>query len=165
MNIIDEIRFLYKQNRNIKLFLDMDGTVVELLIDSSQSYLEKGNYIKKAPILPIIKKVEEILKDFPFIELNILSCSKTNYMKLEKFKWLDKYMPYIRKETITILSEENKDYSKENVNIVKANYIKNILTENDIAILIDDNINVLTNAKKILKEQVLALHVTTLLIN
>lgn len=86
-------------------------------------------------------------------------------MKLEKFKWPDKYMSYIRKENITILSEENNDYSKENVNIVKANYIKNILTENDIAILIDDNINVLTNAKKILKEQVLALHVTTLLIN
>jgi len=147
MNIIKEINKIYEKSKNIELFLDMDGTIIELLINSEESFKQKGGYIKKEPIKPIVKKIEEIKTQFPFIKINILSCSNTNEMKKEKNEWLDKYMPYIKQENRVILSEESGDYTKENVNIVKANYIKNNLNENDIAILIDDDIRVLLEAK------------------
>ena len=38
MNIVDEIRKIYQNNQNISLFVDMDGTITELLFDSEESY-------------------------------------------------------------------------------------------------------------------------------
>jgi hypothetical protein len=164
MNIIEEIDKIYKKNNNICLFLDMDGTIVEFLINSEESFMQKGGYVKKAPIKPIINKIEEIKIKFPLIKIKILSCSKTNEMKKEKNIWLDKYLPYINKENRIILSEENGDYNQETINMVKANYIKNNLKEDNMAILIDDDIRILLESKKILKEKILPIHVTSLLI-
>lgn len=164
MKIINEINEVYNEAQNIELFLDMDGTIIELLFDSEESFGKKGGYLKKEPINPIIEKIKEIKQRFPLIKINILSCSKTNEMKKEKNEWLDKYMPYIHMKNRIILCEESGDYTQKNVNLVKAQYIKNNLKENDVAILIDDDIRILLEAKKLLKERILSIHVTSLLI-
>ena len=164
MNIVEEINKIYQKNKKINLFLDMDGTIIELLFDSEETYLKKGKYLNKKPIKPIINKIKEINKNFPLIKINIISCSKTKYMIKEKNEWLNKYMPDIKRKRRIFLCEETGDYTQKSVNLVKAKYIKKSLKDNELAILIDDDIRVLTAAKEIINDRILLFHVTSLLI-
>lgn len=164
MKIVEEINKIYQKNKKIKLFLDMDGTITELLFDSEKIYLKKGEYLNKKPIKPIINKIKEINKKFPLIKINILSCSKTKCMVKEKNEWLNRYMPDIKQRRRILLCEETGDYTQKSVNLVKAQYIKKSLKDNELAILIDDDIRVLTAAKEIIDDKILLFHVTSLLI-
>ena len=164
MNIIEEISKVYNDNKNIILFLDMDGTIIELLFNSEESFRKKDEYMKKKPIKPIIEIIKKINIQFPLIKINILSYSQTNEMIKAKDEWLNKYLQDIKLNDRIFLCEETGDYTQENINYIKSQYIKNNLKENEIAILIDDDIRILLAAKEILKDRILPYHVTSLLI-
>ena len=104
MDFIEKIDNIYKKNKNIEIYLDMDGTIVELLFDKKDSYTQKGVYLNKKPIIPVIDRIEEIKNRFPLIKFKILSCSKTNQMRDEKNEWLNIYMPFIDKNDRIIFS-------------------------------------------------------------
>ena len=53
-------------------------------------------------------------------------------------------MPYINKENRIFLSEESHEYGKIDINKIKGEYI----TEDKIAILIDDDVRILNETKK-----------------
>ncbi len=163
MDFIEKIDNIYKRNKNIEIYLDMDGTIVELLFDKKGSYTQKGVYLNKKPIIPVIDRIEEIKNRFPLIKFKILSCSKTNQMRDEKNEWLNIYMPFIDKKDRIIFSEESGDYTRENRNLVKAEYIEKNITEDKIIVLIDDSIDVLREVQ-MLKENVIPVHVTSILI-
>lgn len=163
-NFIDKISNIYKTNKNIEIYIDMDGTIVELLFDKEGSYTKKGVYLNKRPIIPVINKLEEIKNKFPLIKFKILSCSKTNQMRNEKNEWLNIQMPYIKKEDRVIFSEEAGDYAREDRNLVKAEYINKNNGDDKIIILIDDDIEVLKGVQNLNKENVLPVHVTSILI-
>lgn len=164
MNFIEKIDDIYKKNKNIEIYLDMDGTIVELLFDKNQSYRGKGVYLNKRPIEPAITEIEKIRNRFPSIKFKILSCSKSNQMKNEKNEWLNKYMPFINSNDRIIFSEEAGDYIRENRNIVKAEYINKNITDDKIIILIDDDIEVLKGVQNLLKDNIIPVHVTSILI-
>ena len=164
MNFIDKISNIYKTNKNIEIYIDMDGTIVELLFDKEGSYTKKGVYVNKRPIIPVVNKLEEIKNKFPLIKFKILSCSKTNQMRNEKNEWLNIQMPYIKKEDRVIFSEEVGDYAREDRNLVKAEYINKNIDDDKIIILIDDDIEVLKGVQNLNKENVLPVHVTSILI-
>lgn len=164
MNFIDKISNIYKTNKNIEIYIDMDGTIVELLFDKEGSYTKKGVYLNKRPIIPVVNKLEEIKNKFPLIKFKILSCSKTNQMRNEKNEWLNIQMPYIKKEVRVIFSEEAGDYAREDRNLVKAEYINKNIDDDKIIILIDDDIEVLKGVQNLNKENVLPVHVTSILI-
>ncbi len=164
MNFIDKISNIYKTNKNIEIYIDMDGTIVELLFDKEGSYTKKGVYLNKRPIIPVVNKLEEIKNKFPLIKFKILSCSKTNQMRNEKNEWLNIQMPYIKKEDRVIFSEEAGDYAREDRNLVKAEYINKNNGDDKIIILIDDDIEVLKGVQNLNKENVLPVHVTSILI-
>lgn len=164
MNFIDKISNIYKTNKNIEIYIDMDGTIVELLFDKEGSYTKKGVYVNKRPIIPVVNKLEEIKNKFPLIKFKILSCSKTNQMRNEKNEWLNIQMPYIKKEDRVIFSEEAGDYAREDRNLVKAEYINKNIDDDKIIILIDDDIEVLKGVQNLNKENVLPVHVTSILI-
>ena len=164
MNFIDKISNIYKTNKNIEIYIDMDGTIVELLFDKEGSYTKKGVYLNKRPIIPVVNKLEEIKNKFPLIKFKILSCSKTNQMRNEKNEWLNIQMPYIKKEDRVIFSEEAGDYAREDRNLVKAEYINKNIDDDKIIILIDDDIEVLKGVQNLNKENVLPVHVTSTLI-
>lgn len=163
MDFIEKIDNIYKKNKNIEIYLDMDGTIVELLFDKKDSYTQKGVYLNKKPIIPVIDRIEEIKNRFPLIKFKILSCSKTNQMRDEKNEWLNIYMPFIDKNDRIIFSEESGDYTRENRNLVKAEYIEKNITKDKIIVLIDDSIDVLREVQMI-KENVIPVHVTSILI-
>lgn len=164
MNFIDKISNIYKTNKNIEIYIDMDGTIVELLFDKEGSYTKKGVYVNKRPIIPVVNKLEEIKNKFPLIKFKILSCSKTNQMRNEKNEWLNIQMPYIKKEDRVIFSEEAGDYAREDRNLLKAEYINKNIDDDKIIILIDDDIEVLKGVQNLNKENVLPVHVTSILI-
>lgn len=85
-------------------------------------------------------------------------------MTREKNEWLDINMPNIQKENRVFLVKENGEYTKENIHKVKSEYIKNNILSDDIAILIDDDSWTLSESQKKLGQQVIPVHVTTLLI-
>ena len=140
----------------------MDGTIVEFLIDRDQSFKKTKGYLRKKPIVPIINKIEEIKKKYPLIKIRILSCSTTNQMRKEKNEWLDLYMPYVNPEDRIIFSEENGEYSKENISTIKAKYIDKNISDKKVIILIDDDVRVLMEVQNLLKQNVIPIHVTSL---
>lgn len=50
MEFINLISEILKNNKNLKIFLDMDGTIVENIFDIEKSYEKKGKYLRKRPI-------------------------------------------------------------------------------------------------------------------
>ena len=164
MNFIEKIDDIYKKNKNIEIYLDMDGTIVELLFDKNQSYREKGVYLNKKPIEPVINEIEEIRNRFPLIKFKILSCSKSNQMRDEKNEWLNINMPFINSNDRIIFSEEAGDYLRDDRNIVKAEYINKNISDDKIIFLIDDDIEVLKGVQKLPKENIIPVHVTSILI-
>ena len=85
-------------------------------------------------------------------------------MRNEKNEWLDMYMPYINLEDRFILSEEAGDYVRENRNLVKAEYLDKNAIEDKTIFLIDDDIEVLKGVQKLPKENIIPVHVTSILI-
>lgn len=163
MEFINMINELIKRN-NIKIFIDMDGTIVENIFDLDKSYEKKGGYLKKRPIKPIIEQIDKIKDNYEYIEINILSCSKNNEMVKEKNEWLDMNMPYVKKENRVFLVKENGGYTNENIDEVKGEYIKKNIKNDEIAVLIDDDNRILSKAQMILGKQIVPIHVTSLLI-
>ena len=164
MNFIEKIDDIYKKNKNIEIYLDMDGTIVELLFDKNQSYREKGVYLNKRPIEPVINEIEEIRNRFPLIKFKILSCSKSNQMRDEKNEWLNINMTFINLNDRIIFSEEAGDYLRDDRNIVKAEYINKNISDDKIIFLIDDDIEVLKGVQNLLKDNIIPVHVTSILI-
>lgn len=50
MSFIDKIDMIYKNNTDIEIYLDMDGTIVEFLLNNEMDFLKEGGYLKKKPI-------------------------------------------------------------------------------------------------------------------
>ena len=157
MEFINLISEILKNNKNLKIFLDMDGTIVENIFDIEKSYEKKGKYLRKRPIQPIIEQINRIREKYEEIEIYILSCSSSNEMVKEKDEWLDIYMPNIKKENRKFIVKENGEYTNENIHKVKSEYIKNSISNND------DN-RILSESLKILGNNVIPIHVTSLLI-
>lgn len=85
-------------------------------------------------------------------------------MRNEKNEWLNKHMPFINQNDRIIFSEEAGDYLREDRDIVKAEYINKNITDDKVTILIDDDIEVLRGVQNLLKENVIPVHVTSILI-
>ena len=164
MEFINLISEILKNNKNLKIFLDMDGTIVENIFDIEKSYEKKGKYLRKRPIQPIIEQINRIREKYEEIEIYILSCSSSNEMVKEKDEWLDIYMPNIKKENRKFIVKENGEYTNENIHKVKSEYIKNSISNNEVAVLIDDDNRTLSESLKILGNNVIPIHVTFLLI-
>ena len=85
-------------------------------------------------------------------------------MKKEKNEWIDKYIPYICNEDRIIFSKENVEYSNENSDIVKAEYLSNVSVNSNIIMFIDDDVRNLIKVQKLGKNNIIPIHVTSVLI-
>lgn len=131
--------YLNKIDNNIKLFIDMDGVVADY--DFGKAY----DYHKKRPLFDNIKKLEKISKK-KNIELYILSVTRQNVGYNQKMKWLNKNMPFIKKENIFIISREANNLVISS--ILKANFLKKFDREGCQIVVIDDDPRVLKEIHK-----------------
>ena len=126
------------KDKKIDIYFDMDGVFVEYDI---------GNF-DYSTIRPI-DYVINIMKDLKERGLNvkILSICKNNKIVDEKYSYIEKYLPFINREDIILLSkEENNGYES---NELKSNYLKENTIKDNITILIDDDSTII---KKVVKE-------------
>lgn len=129
MHFYNIIKDLAEKNELI-IYVDMDGVI------SSYDIGKPLNFAAKRPLTENINKLKEI-SEIPNVELYILSICKKNFQIDEKNEWLDKYAPFFKKENRVIISKENTDITSSSQ--LKADYLKNVVTEKQIVFLDDDN--------------------------
>ena len=128
------------KERKLLIFVDMDGVIASY--DIGKPY----DFDKKRPLITNINTLKR-LNSLENCELYILSICKKDYQIKEKNDWLDLNAPFFKKESRIIISKENSSITESG--ILKANYLNNLNTKNQI-ILVDDDNKVL----KIVKENV-----------
>jgi hypothetical protein len=133
------------EDKKIKLFIDMDGVIADYDFGTPKEY------DKKRPLYDSIKKLEDISK-MNNIELHILSVTRMTNGREEKNIWLDKYVPFIKKENRIIISREENDFMESSK--LKAQYLGNTKTD-DLIIVIDDDPQVLKKINETNKNIVL----------
>lgn len=117
-----------------RFFVDMDGTVAVFKeVDTLETLYEEGYFKTLAPIPNVINAVKEIIKNYPNIEVNILSAlpSDSKYAATEKDEWLDKYLPEVDKNhrIFTICGEDKKNFIEGGVretDFLLDDYTKNL---------------------------------------
>ena len=125
-------------DKNIRVYLDMDGTIVHYDIDGAY------DYDKKRPLLDRIDKVKYLNDNYPNITFYILSICHEKKQIDEKNIWLDKYLPYIEKDNRVIIVRDPKGLITSGD--VKRNYLNQLDTK-DTIILIDDDVRILKAVK------------------
>lgn len=117
-------------NKKIKLFVDMDGVIVDY------EFGKPSDYHKKRPLYDSIKKLEEI-SNLSNIEMFIFSATRKNEGFEQKNLWLDTYAPFFKKQNRIIISREENDFMESA--ILKAQYLKNYKRDDGLLIVIDDD--------------------------
>lgn len=133
-------------NKNIKLFVDMDGVIADY------DFGNAGNFDTKRPLYDSIKKLEKVSKNSN-IKLFIFSATRHSEGIEQKHFWLDKYAPFFKKENRIILSREDNDYIESS--ILKSNYLKELQRDGSILMVIDDDPRNLKEIRKNNKDVVL----------
>ena len=117
-------------NKKIKIFIDMDGVIVDYILEDVR------DYDKKRPLYRSIEKLEKISK-LPNVTLYIFSATRYNEGYEQKNWWLDTYAPFFKKENRIIISREANNMEKSS--ILKAEYMKNYKRDGSILMVIDDD--------------------------
>ncbi len=152
--------YIKEINGHVNIYIDMDGVVADY---DFEGYNNDGTnddiYLNKRPIMSSIEPIKEVsmLKN---VNLYILSVSRYESQIAGKLKWLDKNMPFIKKENIFILPRDTNNFKKAKE--LKRDFIKERLNNNDINIHIDDAHEVLKMLRD-LKMNLKLLHVTEII--
>lgn len=134
----------------VKIFWDMDGTCASMEMHQLPHKLEQGFFLTKRPIHTIIK----IMKKFHNLgaQTFILSFCSYEYQRKDKIIWLQQHCNFIDTDNIIIIprKESAVKYS-ESKQTLKAEYLKDYISNDDIVYMIDDNESVLIGTKQVLQ--------------
>lgn len=125
-------------NQKIILFVDMDGVIADYDVGQAK------DYHKKRPLISSIKKLEKVSR-MKNVEMYILSVTRMNSGIAEKHEWLDKFVPFIKKENRYILSREANDFRLSRD--LKTAYIKEVKKKGTVTVFIDDDPRILDDVK------------------
>ena len=117
-------------NKKIKIFVDMDGTIVDYVVGNST------DFANRRPLISSIAKLEEISK-IENVEVYILSVTRGDKGLGEKQEWLDKFAPFFKKENRVIISRESNNMLSASE--LKCNYLASIDRDDSVIIIIDDD--------------------------
>lgn len=117
-----------------RLFVDMDGTLAVFTpILEMETLYEKEYFLNLSPQSNVVEAIRVIIRDYPDIEVNILSAYLTDsqYALQEKNAWLDQYLPEIDQAHRTFLpcGSDKKDYIRGGVrpnDFLLDDYTKNL---------------------------------------
>lgn len=131
----------------VKIFWDIDGTIASMEMHWLPHKLEHGFFARKRPIKTMLKIVKK------FYDLGaqtyILSFCSFNYQVEDKLKWLKENCDYIKSENIIIIPRKEVEVKPaESKQKLKAEYIKDYVSSEDIVYMIDDNESVLLGTKE-----------------
>lgn len=137
------------KSKIISIYIDMDGVVVDYDMENHQKLGNNENiFLNKRPVNTVINILKEANK-LENIELHILSAVRHTNQKNGKLIWLEKHMPFIKKENIHIVSREENNFLHPS--IIKCEFLKENLNKTNINIHIDDDHRVLKELNKNIK--------------
>ena len=122
------------KDKRIKIYVDMDGVIADFDVGNP------SEYDKKRPLLSNIAVLREISKK-ENVEMFILSITRMTIGREEKNRWLDKYVEFIKPENRYIISREENNFIPSK--ILKSRFMKKIVRDDSVIILIDDDLAVL----------------------
>lgn len=122
------------KDKRIKMYVDMDGVIADFDVGNP------SEYDKKRPLLSNIAVLREISKK-ENVEMFILSITRMTIGREEKNRWLDKYVEFIKPENRYIISREENNFIPSK--ILKSRFMKKIVRDGSVIILIDDDLAVL----------------------
>ena len=126
-------------DKPIRLYLDMDGTIVHFDLGGGH------DFDIKRPLLNRINMLKDINKKYDNITFYVLSICHSIKQVKEKNDWLDKYFPEIDKDNrIIIVRDPRGPMSSGDV---KRNYLNRLVTD-EVIILVDDDRKVLETIDK-----------------
>ena len=144
--------FLLKnKDKIIDIYFDMDGVFAEYDIGNF-------DYSTIRPIKTVINLMNNLYKDG--LNIKVLSICKNNKVVEEKYDWIEKYVPFLKKENLIFISKgEHPGYES---NELKSNYLKDKINKKHVTILIDDDSSII---KKVCKENedVKVFHVSSII--
>lgn len=161
----NRVRKICSKYKNVAMFVDMDGTIVEYVIYGSEKELinSKNNFLNANPIDIIIDKLRKINEIYN-IDLYILTLAKTTRIEEEKKQWLKNNVGFIKGENWIIINKEKNEYNKENRDYIKAKKMEEKLNNYDAFIFLDDDHKILKTAKTKLNEKIHVFHISSALI-
>jgi len=160
----ERVKTICEKHKKVLFFIDMDGSIVEFDFFTKE-FREKnqdGLFLNLRPLTSIIKCLEKI-NEIPNIELYILSICRYNDDAIQKIKWLDRYVPFLKNENRFILTRENGDYDIETKYDVKGEFIKKMLKEDEYAIFLEDTHDNMKKARDLLGDQITNFHISSLI--
>lgn len=126
-------------DKKIRVYLDMDGTIVHYDVGNAD------NYHIKRPLTNRINKIKEIAETMDNVSFYILSIGHEQKHVDQKNEWLDKYLPLIPKDNrVIIIRNIHGQITSADL---KKNYINNLKTD-DVIVLIDDDPRILGSLNK-----------------
>ena len=144
----DTIKDLGKEKKVLVLF-DMDGTLVEygqgekqLIMDNVPSF-----YFNKRKLNTTCKIAKEI-SSYNGVTVGIMSNCYFDEQEQDKQRWLEKHLPFLKKENIYINVYNNINFKKEEKDLIKLNRIKTIEGFEQI-FLIEDEHNIIKATNKL----------------
>lgn len=105
-----------------RLFVDMDGTLAEYrLFSSEEQYFQDGYYYSLKPFENVVEAIREIIKDKDKNSIEVFSLSaypQGANAKEEKNAWLDKYLPELdsKHRIFTLCGQSKRDFIEGGVN-------------------------------------------------
>lgn len=149
MKILDYIN--ENSDKTIDIYFDMDGVLAEYDIGTF-------DYEFIRPMNTSINFVKGLL-DYKNINIYVLSVCKTDNIVNQKIEWFKKYMDFLNKDNIILLSKENKDINSDEY---KSNYLKENINKSHLNIVVDDDIRIIKSIKENNKE-IAIFHVSSII--
>ena len=113
--------------KKLKLFIDMDGTLAEWLVDGFPYLYEEGYFFNLKP-LTAVRKLIRILHRYYDVYILSAVLEDSPYAEHEKLAWLREYLPFIEENHVLFCRNGSS----------KADFIQGFMTLNKNCILIDD---------------------------
>ncbi len=152
--------YIKEINGHVNIYIDMDGVVADYDAISYEKEKETDEvYLNKRPIFTTINILKRI-STLPNVTLNILSCTKYKRQINGKLIWLEKYMNYIDKDKINIISREEKGNIAPH--LIKREFLETKIDNSITNIVIDDSHKVIDEIMKI-NSNIIPLHTTSIM--
>lgn len=161
MKFVDEIKYIIQTKGNLSVVSDLDGVVAEYRFGEGSKIKNNvaGVFENKRPLNTIINLLQTISK-IQGVELFIASSYFFEEQRLEKNRWLEKNMPFVKLENRIFVKREF-DLNDEVTKLCAIN--AQIIEKSDLTFFIDDSHAILFRAIKEFGDKIKVFHVSSLI--
>lgn len=134
--------FISTTKKQLVLF-DMDGVCAEYVAGQGAQIESEvpGVYANERPVFSVIK-IAGILNNMQNVSVGILSTCHFDSQVKEKLDWLKKYMPFVPKDNIYIITYPVSDKSKDTRGDLKADTMAKIKGFDEVYLIEDSHKNI-----------------------